>query len=289
VSLDGFADGGNGEAAGGGIFSLGGYVSLDNTTVASNVADTGGGVMVWGPDSTFSVFNSVIGDSAGSDDCVTDNPFPIIANSIIETTSSCGDQQGDAGLGPLALNSPGFTPTHSLLPGSPAIDAGDNDRCVLAHVNNEDQRGAARPFDGNSDGAYVCDIGAYEACAAYSDCDGDGYGDGVEQVIGTSAFDACGKNGWPSNLVDPGSPFPANTVDIFDVTSYLAPKRRLDTNLGDFADNNRWDLIPGPTGLATDVNIFDVTALFNGPDGSGAYPPMFGGQRAWERVCPLPP
>ncbi|HLD66413.1 MAG TPA: CSLREA domain-containing protein [Pseudomonas sp.] len=46
--------------------------------------------------------------------------------------------------------------THDLLPGSPAVDAGIGD-CV-----GKDQRGVARPQDGNGDGVAVCDLGAYE-------------------------------------------------------------------------------------------------------------------------------
>jgi hypothetical protein len=45
----------------------------------------------------------------------------------------------EARLGPLADNG-GPTPTHALLPGSPAIDAGDDVDCPPA-----DQRGVARP------------------------------------------------------------------------------------------------------------------------------------------------
>jgi hypothetical protein len=44
-----------------------------------------------------------------------------------------------------------------LRPGSRAIDAGDNAGCPP-----DDQRGVARPQDGNGDGAAICDIGAYE-------------------------------------------------------------------------------------------------------------------------------
>ena len=46
--------------------------------------------------------------------------------------------------------------THDLLPGSPAVDAGIGD-CV-----GRDQRGVARPQDGNGDGVALCDLGAYE-------------------------------------------------------------------------------------------------------------------------------
>ena len=53
-------------------------------------------------------------------------------------------------LGPLQNNG-GQTPTHALLPGSPAINHGDNSGCPAT-----DQRDVARPQAG------VCDIGAYE-------------------------------------------------------------------------------------------------------------------------------
>lgn len=60
-------------------------------------------------------------------------------------------------LGMLADNG-GGTPTHALLPGSPAIDAGVNAGCPA-----DDQRGITRPFDGDNDSTATCDSGAYEA------------------------------------------------------------------------------------------------------------------------------
>jgi hypothetical protein len=120
------------------------------------------------------------------------------------------------------------------------------------------------------------------------DDDGDGYTDTDEALIGTNRAYPCGISGWPSNLVD-AAPSPANTLDILDVTSFLGPVRRLDTNLSAFPDNNRWDLLPGPGVFGIDVNISDLAALFSGDNGSGAFPPMFDGQRAFDRTCPLPP
>jgi hypothetical protein len=121
------------------------------------------------------------------------------------------------------------------------------------------------------------------------DDDGDGYKDTDEALIGTNRAYPCGLSGWPSNLIDPVPPSPANTLDIFDVTSFLGPDRRLDTNLSAFEDNSRWDLLPGPGVFGIDINISDLAALFTGDNGGGAFPPMFGGQRAFDRTCPLPP
>ena len=63
---------------------------------------------------------------------------------------------GDALVSPLRDNG-GALPNYALLLGSPAIDAGDNAGCPT-----DDQRGVARPKDGNADGTATCDIGAYE-------------------------------------------------------------------------------------------------------------------------------
>lgn len=56
----------------------------------------------------------------------------------------------------------GITQLFSLVAGSPAIDAGNNDDCISV-----DQRGInfVRPGDGDGDMDAVCDIGAYEADA----------------------------------------------------------------------------------------------------------------------------
>jgi hypothetical protein len=80
----------------------------------------------------------------------------------IETGDSCSltgpnDRPNTAPrLGPLQNNG-GPTDTHALLPGSPAIDAGASAACPAT-----DQRGVARPLDGNGDGTTACDVGAFE-------------------------------------------------------------------------------------------------------------------------------
>jgi hypothetical protein len=65
---------------------------------------------------------------------------------------------GDPMLASLGNNG-GFTPTHALLPGSPAIDLVPQGQCI-----SQDQRNGERPLDGNNppDGKKDCDAGAYE-------------------------------------------------------------------------------------------------------------------------------
>lgn len=69
-----------------------------------------------------------------------------------------------AGLAALADNG-GYTRTHALLPDSFAIDSALPVACATV-----DQRGRARPLDGNGDGQAACDIGAFEfADAIFTD------------------------------------------------------------------------------------------------------------------------
>ena len=58
-------------------------------------------------------------------------------------------------LQPLADNG-ASTQTHALRPGSLAVDA------AVGSCSSHDQRGIARPQDGDGDGVAVCDLGAYE-------------------------------------------------------------------------------------------------------------------------------
>lgn len=149
---------------GGAIFMTDGDIAIINSTIANNIAPDYspsaifigqfGGSFV----PTLSLVNTIITGNqwyacekfaSGVVGNVVSGGHNLIQDDSCNPTSS--DQIGlDALIGYLNDNG-GPTLTHSLLPGSPAIDAADNAFCP-----ETDQRGVARP-----QGEY-CDIGAFE-------------------------------------------------------------------------------------------------------------------------------
>ncbi|MGE0702611.1 MAG: choice-of-anchor Q domain-containing protein [Vicinamibacterales bacterium] len=134
---------------------------LTHVTIADNtfglVADEAAQITLW---------NTIIAANLGTADCLTQGASVGGAGSLLgESTCLNGFPdpsnifETDPKLGPLAPNGASLW-THALKPGSPAIDAALPERCVTP-----DQRGVARPKDGNGDGVAQCDIGAYEFVA----------------------------------------------------------------------------------------------------------------------------
>jgi len=146
---------------GGGVVQIGeGSVRLNNVTVAFNVADydgdgigLGGGVAT-GPESRTYFSNTIIAGNRvnlNGSECtgsLTSQGYNLLQvvtpDCVFLSYSNIIDE--DPLLGPLTNNG-GFTDTHALLPGSPAINTGGTGSC-----EETDQRGVPRN----------CDIGAYE-------------------------------------------------------------------------------------------------------------------------------
>jgi hypothetical protein len=177
--------------SGGGIYN-GGTLTISNATIYGNRAinggggiDNGGTVMALINNSTISENSAIVG--GGIDGLAT------LQNSIVDSNSSGGNCSGTivstgynlssdntckfnhAGdlnntgplLGPLQNNG-GPTQTMALLPGSPAIDAGNPTGCTdgHGHLLKTDQRGMPRPDKDKIPlqlDKLGCDIGAYES------------------------------------------------------------------------------------------------------------------------------
>jgi hypothetical protein len=135
---------------GGGLEAGSGVLELNNVTLAQNTAASAGGLH---STATVHVTNTILAENTGG------NCGGSISSSgtNLDTGSSCtfagpGDLSGlPAQLGPLQDNG-GFSETHALLAGSPALETGNDLSC-----RPTDQRGIARPQ------GMHCDLGAFEA------------------------------------------------------------------------------------------------------------------------------
>ncbi|NET57791.1 MAG: hypothetical protein F6K47_17015, partial [Symploca sp. SIO2E6] len=148
-----------------------GELALTNSTITGNSSFFGSSVTNYsGASATIS--NTIIAGNSSTDSAdvsgnFTSNGFNLIG----DITGSTGFENDltFASLGGISIadildtnltNNGGFTPTHALIAGSPAIDAGNNN-----DINTlTDQRGAGfeRIVDGNNDTIAVVDIGAFE-------------------------------------------------------------------------------------------------------------------------------
>lgn len=141
-----------------GIFNQG-TLTLSNSTISHNLADPGfTGIANSG---TVIISNTILANNTPLN-CANASSFSSQGYNL-SSDNSCstflnapGDiNNTDPMLGTLQQN--GIMYFRPLLPGSPAIDAGNNSSCV-----NFDQFSTHRPLDGDGNGTRLCDIGAYE-------------------------------------------------------------------------------------------------------------------------------
>jgi hypothetical protein len=181
------------ETNGAGIFCSSGGCMISNSTLSGNRAggcvddfdphacdDYGFGGAIYGSDlAAFLIVNSTLANNyserGGPIGWSASTSPPGLANSIVAgnmpepcpgaiddlgnnfSDGNCGpDISTISGLDPELADNGGPTRTHALLPGSVAVDAAGD--CGL----ETDQRGSARPRDGDVDGEAACDVGAFE-------------------------------------------------------------------------------------------------------------------------------
>jgi predicted outer membrane repeat protein len=193
ISVTGSTFSGNSAVTSGGAINNNGPLTVTNCTFSGNSAGSSGGVISNNASGTVTLTNSTFsGNSAGSGAVIGNAGAVTVTNSIladntgsncagahlpqdgghnIDDGTTCGftgtncttttgtslcntDPQLAAGL----ADNGGPTQTIALQAGSPAINAGDENVCAAAPVNNLDQRGFVRPATGVTN----CSIGAYE-------------------------------------------------------------------------------------------------------------------------------
>ena len=165
---------------GGAIYVIGsGATTVTNCTIAGNTAVIGGGIAAYG--GTLNVSNTICAGNtspSGPDVFIAASPFTpqvtSLGNNLIGKTDGSSGWIGTDLTGSIASpinplldpnglqNNGGPTQTVALLPGSPAINAGNN--ALAVDQNNQplttDQRGAGFPRISPSNG--TVDIGAFE-------------------------------------------------------------------------------------------------------------------------------
>ncbi len=169
----------NGDNSGGGILSdLGNAIIINSTITNNSAAGAASASGLFRDGATVTIRNSIIAanqNNATQPDVVAtgntgiaSNGFNLIGNPGTVVFGGAHDQFGSATspLNPLLaglVNNGGPTRTHALLPGSPALDQGDN----TGSGQTTDQRGFTRTVDlPETNAGDGTDIGAYEAFTA---------------------------------------------------------------------------------------------------------------------------
>ena len=254
VTITGNSSGSGAGAQGGGINVLAGSVTTTNSIIAAN--PTGGDCA--GPVTS----NGHNIDSDGTCSLASTGDIPAVAPMIAPLASGIGSTQ-----------------THAPQAGSPAIDNADGAACPAT-----DQRGVARPLDGDGNASVVCDMGAHET--GTFDTDSDGCTDereaqtlaGSEVSGGRRDFD----NFWDFYDTPTGAGFVrdknVSSLDIFQVigrfnstgdmnidplsTPPASPAYHTAYDRGTATGGDPWDLTAA-NGTISGTDIFGVIGQFN--------------------------
>ena len=172
---------GNSAGGRGGGLDIGGTLTLTNSTVSGNSATGAGGGVSNRSSSSLTLVQTVVSGNTASAQGPEVYNYPggaYAAGTVIADNLNLFGHDGLAGIvgfvqgpndnvpsGPLAAtlnptlgDNGGLTRTHALVAGSPAVDGVPAASCATTI----DQRGIARPQDGDGNTVADCDIGAFE-------------------------------------------------------------------------------------------------------------------------------
>ena len=147
------------EVRGGGIANVSGDVQLLNVT--ANLNNSPEGASIANTDGRTYLKNTIVAKGTGGENCF--GARTVSRGNNLGDDSSCnlngrGDQEGaDPLLSPIPDDDDPLAQIYEPQPGSPAIDAADNEACPAF-----DQRALKRPKDGDGNGSRVCDVGSVE-------------------------------------------------------------------------------------------------------------------------------
>ena len=147
---------------GGGIYNdNGGIVVINSSTISGNTAFGSGGGVSNG--STVYLQNSIVANNSRGNcsGTMTSKGYNLSSDKSCNFNGPGDMNHINPMLGALQNNG-GPTQTQALLPGSPAVDAGNPSGCTdgHGHLLKTDQRGMPRPDPEDTGG---CDMGAYES------------------------------------------------------------------------------------------------------------------------------
>ena len=266
---------------GGAINNAAGTLTLLNSTIASNSAEDGAGI--WNEGAVTLINCTVAGNFATTAGGISNAGTLTLANTIVSGNSSegfgvdidgsvttdsgnnlIGNDAGSSGLtrptdllnaNPLLAsleNNGGLTETMGLMPGSPAIDAGNN--ALLPAGDAADQRGFARISNG------TVDMGAFEVQTflVYNTADS---GPGSLRTALTNADQAGGSSIFfaTSGVIGLASALPAISSDV-----YINGPGANNLSIDGSASYQVFDIQSGVTATISGLTITDGLSASNG-------------------------
>jgi hypothetical protein len=138
-----------------GVFKSYGNLTVVNCTFSNNSASQGSGLHKDGS-AVMTIKNTIVANSAAGGNCF--GTATAASTNNLSTDASCTTGFTQVTSLQLALGALTGAPAYfPLNVGSVAMDAGTNTDCPAT-----DQRGVARPQDGDGNGSAICDVGSFE-------------------------------------------------------------------------------------------------------------------------------